>query len=359
MRLLLKYFLPATLVAGFLCSFFYGSVQWRLSLDDSFFDGITHEFGIGKSIALCYEIANGRWFSHLVSCLALYYAGHNCIAYTVVEFLFLICFVASFAFFFRNCSVFFIHTKISAASSIKASVLYTAALYFLLYPGRREIWFWISSSANHLLSVMLTALLLGLLFKSSGSVVRSFLVFITAACIGGLNEVNALCDILLLAGILWFTRKYFPEIPTVRRNFFVAMMAILLSLLVNYLSGGYRVRMEGLPNFTLGQSILNTAHSFLLFFLKGDLATLFEFVFLLALIVVGAYGAKGRILIFNRKNNILLAGCFMLVCLSFFLHCYVLSDVVPPRGALWGYALLLFLPAARLLELGNPVSDKQ
>lgn len=348
MRWILKYFLPATLVAGFLCSFFYGSVQWRLSLDDCFFDGITHHFGIGKSIALCYEIANGRWFSHVVSCIALYYAGHNCIAYTVVEFLFLIGFLASFAFFFKNYSTFFGHKKLSIAASIGASAIYTAALYFLLYPGRQEIWFWISSSANHLLSVMLTAVLFGLLLNASLPFARSFLVFIVAACVGGLNEINALCDILLMGGLLWLLKKYYPQIKTAQLNFALAIVAIVVSLAVNFFSGGYRMRMDGLPDFTLLQSIINTVHSFLIFFFN-DTAIIFELSFLLVPIAIGTYLSKRRILIFNKKNSVVFTACFMLMCLSFFLHSYVLSDVVPPRGALWGYALLLFLPAARLL----------
>jgi hypothetical protein len=33
----------------------------------------------------------------------------------------------------------------------------------------------------------------------------------------------------------------------------------------------------------------------------------------------------------------------LIVSISFFLHCYILSDIAPPRGEIWTYTFMLFM----------------
>jgi len=45
-----------------------------------------------------------------------------------------------------------------------------------------------------------------------------------------------------------------------------------------------------------------------------------------------------------KKQDIKVAiGVIATISASFFLHCFILSDIVPARGEVWGYTLLLFL----------------
>lgn len=313
-----------------------------VSIDDSFFDMVTHKYGIGGGASYCYEVLNGRWFSHLVSCFVFSSAGHHALVYSFFIFGFTLFFIFCVSFFYKNYCKTFCGREVSFFRSLGPALVATALLYFLLYPGRREVWFWLSSTANHLLSVSLCVLLIGLLIAKKNSILHLVLIFIVAACVGGLNEVNAICTALLMAGLFFFLKKV--DNPVSFKKIALAGSAILLSLLVNFLSDGYKARMDGLPDFTFLQSFKNTLHSFLLPLLQKDVVP----VMIIALL--GAVFVLQRQMMKEKKSNQgakkLMVGwlvAFGLVAFSFFLHCYTLSDIVPARGALWGYSLLLFM----------------
>lgn len=345
----MRYILPATLVAGFLCSFINEALHVRFIPDDCFFDAITHSMGLKGSIGYCYDVANGRWFSHVISSLVLLGAGHNTTVYTFYVFMFLVLFLGCVSVLFKNFYRIFVRKDLSWIKAFLAGLIFVSILYFLLYPGRRDIWFWLSSAANHLLSVSLGLLLFGLLISDRGAFAKSMLVFLVAVCVGGLNEVNAICNLLLIIGLIFFLPKYCPQAITKRGNYLLALLGIILSLGINFMSGGYRTRMEVLPDFALIQALKNTAHSFLQPILQKDMIP----VMIIALL--GLSYLLQRQLQKNkmsseaiRREIIVFLTLIFMVGLSFFLHCYTLSDVVPARGALWGYTLFLFVIFTRI-----------
>src|ERR1700756_3671117 len=93
MKILLKYILPAALVAGFLFYFFSDAFNRHFSLDDYFYEGLIRKYGIGGSIEVFYDIANGRWFSHIICALSFSFIQQDFFSYGVYLTLLLLLFL--------------------------------------------------------------------------------------------------------------------------------------------------------------------------------------------------------------------------------------------------------------------------
>jgi len=338
MKILSKYILPAALVAGFLFYFFYDAFHQHFSLDDCFYDGLVRKYGIGGCIDLCYKIANGRWFSHIVCAFSFYFLGHSFFLYGAYLTLLLLLFIFAISSLYKNYHATFLKQEIPFFSQAIFSFVFTATLYFLLFEGHREAWGWVSSVNTHLLSVITCLFLFSLLVKENQTIFSFLSAFILSAFIGGLNEVNAICTVLSIIGLLLLNRFYFPHIQLSKLNMIVSILAISVSLSVNIYSGGYKLRMEGLPDFNLMQSFKNTLHSFLIPLLHYQFLPIF-----MGAILVFVLFIKEHTIQISKKMFVVFLSAIAIVATSFFLHCYMLSDVVPARGSLWGYCFMLFI----------------
>ena len=312
-------------------------------LDDCFYDGIVRKWGIGGSIDLCYKIANGRWFSHIVCAFSFYFLQHNFTLYALYLTFLMLLFILGISSLYKNYCKTFLQKQVSFSSRISFAAVFTATIYFLLFEGRWEIWSWVSSANNHLLSVITCLFLFSVLLEENGNVLLAFLL---AAFVGGLNEVNAICSVMSIIGLLLLNKFYFTTIKLRKLNLFIAIVAIASSLIVNINSGGYKIRMEGLPDFTLLQSLKNTLHSFLIPFIHYKylpfiLGALFIFYFFIR---------EGKLKTIWKEEIVIFICAFFIVIVSFFIHCYSLSDIMPPRGELWGYCLLLFIVSAHFIK---------
>jgi hypothetical protein len=337
---LFQYVLPAALVAGFLCFFFYDAFHYITNIDDSFNDEYVSKLGIVEAAKLFFSNINGRWASHIITTIVFAFLKHNYVYYAVYVTVIMLVFVASISALYKDYLLTFLKKEVSQSKSISFGFVFTATIYFLLFVGRQEIWAWVSSANNHLLSVVLGILLLSLLLKETKKGIITCIIVLWAACIGGLNEVNAVCSTLVVMGLFAVQRFYYPQLKLNKLNMLLAIIVILASLSVNVFSGGYESRMNGLPNFTLLQSIKNTVHTFALpvmqyRYIMLRLFALFTFLFF---IDSGFSNLKP-----TKQNIIMALGIFAIITVSFFLHCYILSDIVPSRGEVWGYTLLLFV----------------
>lgn len=329
-----KKILPALLIAGFFFSFFYEVQHYKVNIDDCYNDYAVSHWGVAKAAQKSFSDINGRWFSHIITSFTFLFLKHDFFLYAVYLTVFMLLFVFAVNSFYRGC---FQSKKMPQTESLFFSFTFTAALYFLLYDGRHEIWIWVSSVNNHLLSVILSFFLFSVLLKKQ-YVATVILIILLSAFIGGLNEVNALCTVLVISLLFLQQNKFFIRIN--KRTLLLSFMLISASLLVNIFSGGYESRMNGLPAFNLFQSVKNTAHTALMPFLQQNLILLR----LIALLVF-LFSLDER---FYRKRigkeyffTIILSLALMLV--SFFLHCLILSDIVPPRGETWACALFLLM----------------
>lgn len=337
MKVLTKYILPATLVAGFLF-FFIQTVFFDHypNTDDLVYDWMVGKLGIIETIKLLFKIDTGRWFSHIIVAISFYFLRQNLLLCGMYLSAMMLFFILNLAYVYKNYSLAFLHKKVSAPSQIRFSLISAATLFFLLFEGRLETFGWVSSAINHLLSVILCLFLFGILLKQTRSVTHVCLAIPLSAFIGGSNEVNAICMILCLAGLLFFSLRYFASLQLNRVAIILSIVFIALSLFLNMSSGGYEGRMNGLPSFTYYQSFKNTVHSFLMPFLHY----MYLPIFLGALVVFILY-FKRRDHYYSKRTLTIFACVAAIAVISFFLNCFLLSDVVPARAALWAYTLAL------------------
>ena len=118
----------------------------------------------------------------------------------------------------------------------------------------------------------------------------------------------------------------------------LAAAIITASLSINVFSGGYESRMNSLQDFTLPQSIKNTIHTFALPVMQYQLIILRLFALLTFLFFLDTDFSQLK---FTKKDFRVTIGVLFIVSISFFLHCFILSDIVPARGEVWGYTFML------------------
>src|SRR5438309_2199081 len=153
------------------------------------------------------------------------------------------------------------------------------------------------------------------------------------AFISCLNEVNAVCNAVFAVALLFMNKIYFPEIKLNALGIWLSVLSITISLAVNLYSGGYKMRMEGLPDFTLGQSLKNTAHTFLMPLIHYQyLPFILCALFIFFLFLKGGLDNFKQVISLSKKEIGQFVWVFSIVILSFFLHCYTLSDIVLPLG---------------------------
>jgi|GEM_PF-1286887 len=341
---LFKYILPAAMVAGFLCFFFYDAIHYITNIDDSFNDEYVGKLGIVDAGKLFFSNINGRWFSHIITAIGFAFLKHNYTYYAIYVTAMMLLFVTSVSVLYRTYFHVFVRQEVSVKHSFAFAFVFTAALYFLLFVGRQEIWAWVSSANNHLLSVILCVFLFCLLLQENDSLLKTIAVVMLAAAIGGLNEVNSVCCVLAIMGLFLLQWYYYPQLHISKANMLLAVVVIGVSLSINVFSGGYESRMNGLPNFTLTQSIKNTVHTFALPLMQYRHLVLRLFALLCFLFFIGTNFSALK---FSQKDIRVVAGLLVIIGVSFFLHCFILSDIVPARGEVWGYMLGLFILAIK------------
>jgi hypothetical protein len=340
---LFKYILPVAMVAGFLCFFFYDALHYKTNIDDSFNDEYVSNFGVIESIKLFFSNINLR-FSHVITAPAFALLKHNynyCAMYVTGMMLL---FVTAISVLHNTYFQIFLKEDLRIQTSVVFAFVFTSTLYFLLFVDRQEIWAWVSSANNHLLSVIFCILLFSLLLQEKKCILKTAGVFFLAAAIGGLNEVNAACCILCVLGLFLLHKFYYPQLKINTSAMFLVIVVILASLSINALSGGYESRMNSLPHFTLPQSIKNTVHTFALPVMQYNLIILRLFALLTFLFFLDTDFSKLKI---TKQDSRIILGLLIIIGASFFLHCFILSDIVPARGEVWGYTLLLFILAVK------------
>jgi hypothetical protein len=337
---LFKYILPAAMVAGFLCLFFYDALHYKTNIDDSFNDEYVSKLGVIESIKLFFSTINGRWFSHVITAPTFAVLEHNYAFYAIYVTGMMLLFVASISLLHKTYIKTFFNKTSNIQNSIAFAFVFTATLYFLLFVGRQEIWAWVSSANNHLLSVIFCVFLFSLLLNEKQSFFKTTFVILFAAAIGGLNEVNALCCALCVMGLFVAHKTYYSTIKLDKFSMIAALLIIAASLSINVFSGGYESRMNSLQSFTLPQSIKNTIHTFALPLMQYELIVLRLFALFTFLFFIDTDFSGLKI----QKQELLISfGVLVIVAVSFFLHCYILSDIVPARGEVWAYTLMLFV----------------
>lgn len=331
-----------------LSRFFTDPFRYTIQADDMIFLQLLKSHSILDSSFAVQETFNGRWFSHLYTCIVFSILKTNWTMYFLYDlFAFLLLVLSLFCFFHAFIKRKFI-SQLSFAKKILLS-FFTATVFFIfLVDGRYEVFYWVSSVSNHLLSVILFFFALAL-FAGSFNYLRLFLLALIAFCLGQMNEIYIINYLL----VLFILQLVMPQ----SRIYFIAMVIVLgISFFYNITATGTASRFNrAVPEFSITQTMKDIAETFLLpitnyRYLPMKIAALVLLVlsvqnyFKLSFTMPGNY-----FILFNR---LLLLACL----LGVLAQCFLLRMVCPYRSLLvYCLALIYFLFVMAGKKIINPL----
>lgn len=343
-------FTPALLIIACLAvlsRFFIDPFRYTIQADDTIFLRLLQDHSVWDSSFEVQKIYNGRWFSHLYTCIVfdiLKMNWHIYFAYDIFVFLLLVISLFSFFHAFMKAGI------ISTVTLTKKILLsfFTAAVFFIfLVDGRYEVFYWISSVSNHLLSVIFFFFLLALFVSKNSS--RFPLALLLAFCLGQMNEIYIMNYLL----ILFFLQLAIPQ----TRGLFIAIVIILgISFYFNVTAVGTATRVNrAIPEFSAAQASKDIAETFLLPFITYrylliKIAAAALLVFSVRYYFKLSFNLSGKS--FYTFNRLLLAVSVFGICAQ----CFLLRLVCPYRSMLVYMLAIMyfaFLMAGR--RITNPV----
>ena len=335
-----RFLFPSSLVVLHLALFCTGSFSYQLISDDHFFLAQAAEKSIPEAVGYFSEALNGRFASHcmvatLFSVIAEY-PGLIPFYHLLLLSLFILALAAllgSYLSLFRN-------SNSSTGRILFYASFITAFFFFFFFDGRTEVWYWLSSTAVHLISLIIAMTAFSLLLSRNNSLLRTGLAALLLFLAGGLSETYAIMYALLLLFLIYIKEK--KSVNLNRGRILIALIALLTGIALNLFFPGTNNRLQTLPAFDLLQALKNTLHSLALPFLRVQYLPLKISLLILLLWHAGRLAKIS----FQFKKQFLRVGLLTLLFIttSFFLPCYILSDIVADRMASLGYlAGILFL----------------
>lgn len=334
---LLRYF-PVALIAAMLVLFANSTFHYsRWIADDFEFRNVLKEKNIAEASFYFYHNFNGRLASHFFLCSV--FSMMNPFIY---RFILLVGFILSLAYLLRNYLGVFRNKNISYPQSLFSATFVTSLLFFITLEGRFELWFWISATGVYLISLIIAMNAFALLLVERQNGFKVSLAALLFFLAGGFSESFAIMYLLLLCGLGFKAIRKEPEFLKRKTGILLSILGICGGLLINLFSGGTHNRLELLQDFGFWHALKNMVHSLALGFLSYYslmAGLIFIGIFLLYAAFCFPAVSKGWKYFFRKALPVLL-----FISISFFIPCYILSDIVPYRAASLGYfAGVLFL----------------
>ncbi|MGQ0829967.1 MAG: hypothetical protein ACT4ON_16390 [Bacteroidota bacterium] len=334
------YLIIGLVIVTFFSIFSFETFNYELIKDDAWFVDLLSDKGVGEVVVHSYLNVNGRWFSHLWDSFVFKLFFHHNHLFFIYHFFLLACFILSLALFLR---VFFqkqYSVIISYSRSLLLSISLTAFFFFFFFEGRVEVWYWVTATGVHLLSLIALLVVISYCIKNELKVTEIILLIVSAMAIGGMSESYAIMSLIALIIIALKKRASF------KKTYMIAGL-ILLSLLVNILSSGLQSRLSMLPDFNFLLAVRNTIHSMLLPFIRYQYLPLkvamLILTYLLALRIGNLSLLKKEKFLFGHFLRQLLI-VISIIAFSFFVPCFLLTDIIAYRMESWGYlCFLLFI----------------
>jgi hypothetical protein len=330
-----------------LSRFFAEPFRFTIQADDFLFlNHLKNKSVWDTSIAILHS-SNGRWFSHFYTALVFSILKTNWSIYFIYDiFAFLLLVFSLFCFF----NSFIKREIISRLTFTKKLLLsfFTACMFFIfLIDGRYEVFYWVSSISNHLLSIIFFFFTLSLFIGKSFW--RFPLLAVLAFCLGQMNEIYVMNYLL----ILFFLQLALPE---TRISFIVFLIVIGGSFLFNITSAGASARLnEAAPDFNTTQTMRNAGETFLLpiinyKYLPIKITSLILLIFSLRNYFKLKFSLESTY--FYTFNRLLFLACIFGICVQ----CFLLKMVCPYRSMLaycLGLIYFIFLMACK--GIANPI----
>jgi hypothetical protein len=213
------------------------------------------------------------------------------------------------------------------------ALLIAAFLFFFIIENSFETWFWISATGVYLVSLIVAMCGFAVLFSEQKAAVKLPAAFVLFLLAGGFSESFAVMYVILLLALCRKKSFRIVALP--------AIAGIMIGLSLHLFSAGREARLEQLPDFTVLQALKNTIHSLAFPLLRYELLPI-----KILPIVFFVFFVKSQNAFTFHLSPLIRRAAFTLVfiAISFFIPCYLLSDIVPERAASLGYfAGVLFL----------------
>ena len=334
------YFIIGLFIAVFFSIFLVETFNYELLKDDIWYKELLSGKEIISAAIYIYLNINGRWFSHLWDCIVFKLFFDHFYLLFIYHLFLLSCFISSLALFVRTVFQKHYSVVISYSKSLLLSTSLTAFFFFFLFEGREDIWYWVCATGVHLLSIIGLLVVLSYCIKDNLKWIEIILFVMSAIAIGGMSESYALMSIVsLLFGI-------YKQFVSFKKAILIIIL-IVLSLLVNILSSGLTSRLSMLPDFNFLLALKNTVHSLLLPLMNYQYLP----VKIVVLIITYLLAVKvGNLIMIEQKEFSLrhflqqLSIAISIITISFFIPCFLLTDIIAFRMESFGYLFfLLFL----------------
>jgi hypothetical protein len=338
---LLRFFPPTLILTMFVC-FGYYALHYKWLMDDFTFRETLKEMGIVDASLMFYKNFNGRLASHFYLLIVFKLFTNHVELLFIYRTLLLFAFIISLAHFLKNYLETIRRKIIPLSQLLFFSAFITAFLFFFFFAGRLELWFWISSTGVYLISFIIGMNAFALVLAKKQNTLNFILSILLFFLAGGFSESYAVMYIALLLYLDFKIIRKDVQLSTHKATVNFALLGIIAGILINLFSGGVHNRLGELPHFGFFYALKNTAHSIAFSFLRWK-------YFLLEALLIITFLFYAHFL-FPKPNaglKYFLKRSFLVIIfisVSFFIPCYLLSDIVPDRAAAIGYfAGVLFL----------------
>ncbi len=343
------YFIIGLTVTAFISIFVFETFNYKLIADDEWFRDLLSEKGIINATVYTYVNVNGRWFSHLWDCIIFKLFLHRYNLLFMYHFFLLVFFILALSQFIITVFQKQYSIVISYLKSVLISICLTAFFFFFYFEGRVEVWYWVTATGVHLLSLIALLILITYCIKSNLRPIENSLVLISAVAIGGMSESYALMSLVIL--LFGGYKQFIP----LKKSLFIIIL-IIVSLLVNILSGGLQSRLSALPDFNLVLALRNTIHSLLLPFINYRYLPLKIGVLVITFLFAEKIGklkniGRGKFVFGHFFKQLIVV--ISIITLSFFIPCFLLTDIIAYRMASFGYLFFLLFVFNYFMQYGS------
>jgi len=339
--------------------FFSEPFTFPVNLDDCLYNALLQKYSIrelmqmlpGKYNGGLIAHFDGRMFSNFYSLLVFSLLKTNHSVYYLYNLFMFLVLLFSIYFLVNSLSKNRMISSLSISKQLLLSSFISCVLFIFLLDGRYEVFYWVSSISNHLLSIIFFVFTLALLICKP-TFFRVLFMCILSFCIGQMNEVYAISFFLVFLFIAIAS-------PSTRVSFLLMLVAVLSGLVINLSAHGTAVRFNvlyALPShFNFTSSLKDTAYTLLLPFINFRYLPIKIPAVILLFFTIRNYL---KIQVFIPDKYFLSFNRFLLfvALMSIFLHCYILGEICTYRGLLfYCLSLIYFIFIMAVKNILNPV----
>lgn len=247
-----KFILLLLFSIAFLSLYFLLSYNNRLAADDFYFLKNLNDHGIWNAMLAAYHSWVTRWFAILFLNVVLttYTLFHSLLPYHLFTIIVLIFVLMKLI---RVVADKILHIRFSFATLLFHSILLLASFFFFTF-NIGETWFWITSTAMYLWSIIFLIAGFTIIIQNKITLLKGMLLILCFLFIGGASESIAINTLFLLGGgIVYFNyrnkfslRNFWSD----NRNkmLFIAIVSVVAALLISYAGEGRSLRQSALPD---------------------------------------------------------------------------------------------------------------